>query len=598
MQRSRSVLRALPDLVRRAPAGVLIGVGALLVLLGGLILTRPLTSIVLLALYVSVSAIVWGIVEFVAGQDSGRLTERILGLASIGLGLAVLVWFGRSLDLLPSAIAVLLIVAGLGSLSDVLRGRWSARILAGAWGAAQIVFGALALVWPDVTVFVVAMVFGVRTIVFGVQLVVRGARRLGPQNGRAGRRAGSRLARIAADTGRMALAVVLVVIAGGGWWVNTWLAEGAPVVDAFYDPPDEVPAAPGRLIRSDDYVGRIPDGGEVRRILYTTTDAVGRSAVASGIVIIPEGRYGPRPVVAWNHGTTGVARGCAPSLTDAAATRWAVPAVEQALEQGWIVVASDYTGQGAPGVYPYLIGDGEARSTLDAVRAARELDGVSITGDIVTWGHSQGGHAALWTAQLARAYAPELDVLGVAALSPAADPSALARELTAGRASAILSVLISWVLVPYADTYPDVEIADYVAPGGRSIVREMTQRCPTEPGVVVSVLTALGVAADRPLYDARLTDGALGRRLQQNAATGPYGAPLLVAWGTRDEVIPARLHRQFVEDMCANGETVRRLVYRGYDHTRVILPGSVFLPGLIDWTQDRFAGEEAPDDCV
>ena len=40
-------------------------------------------------------------------------------------------------------------------------------------------------------------------------------------------------------------------------------------------------------------------------------------------------------------------------------------------------------------------------------------------------GHSQGGHASLFTAQLSASYAPELNVVGVAAGAPAPDVVAL-----------------------------------------------------------------------------------------------------------------------------------------------------------------------------
>ena len=79
------------------------------------------------------------------------------------------------------------------------------------------------------------------------------------------------------------------------------------------------------------------------------------------------------------------------------------------------------------------------------------------------------------------------------------------------------------MLVPYADLYPDVNVEDYVATSGRAIVREMTQRCLSEPGLFVSAITSLGVSADRPLYPANLTGGPLGRRLAQNAAERTVG---------------------------------------------------------------------------
>ena len=126
----------------------------------------------------------------------------------------------------------------------------------------------------------------------------------------------------------------------------------------------------------------------------------------------------------------------------------------------------------------------------------------------MVWGHSQGGHAALWTEPVAADYAPQLRILGTAALSPLTDPLAMARELTERDASAELSIMAAWVLVPYADLYPDVNVEDYVATSGRAIVREMTQRCLSEPGLFVSAITSLGVSADRPLYPANLSGRA------------------------------------------------------------------------------------------
>lgn len=596
---------ALPALVRNAPPRVLLVIGAIVVALGALIVSRPLTSLVLLGVYVGASAVVMGIVELVGRPASWW--ARSVSAAWILAGLAVLVWLGRSLELLPPVLAVLLVIGGLASIGRaVSRGGASARILALSWGVAQIAFGVLSFTWPDVTVLVLAVVFGVRTIVFGLGVFWRGAVGIRRPRDRAepfdAQRAVRRRrvrARWAA-AGRYALSLVLVATAAGGWWLNDWLDAGAPVVDAFYDPPAEVPSGHGRLIRSDAYLGRLPENGDVTRMLYTTRDAANRPAVASALVIVPKDLPpGPRPVIVWNHGTTGVAQGCAPSLRDASATKWSIPALEQALKAGWVVVASDFSGQGAPGAYPYLIGKGEARSSLDAVLAASELrTDLTLSPDTVVWGHSQGGHAALWTTAIAEDYAPGIDVLGTAVVAPVADPPALARELLSGPPNAMLSVITSWVLVPYSETYADVHLDDYIAEGSRSIVLEMTQRCPSEPGVVVSVLTALGVSEDRPLYNADLTDGALGRRLAENAMTEPLGTPMLVAWGADDEVIPPKLQRDYVQELCAEGQAVRWATYAGYDHLRPILPKSRFLPVLYSWTKNLIEGrDQVVDGC-
>jgi uncharacterized membrane protein HdeD (DUF308 family)/acetyl esterase/lipase len=602
---------------------VLAAVGALSLLAGLLIVTRPLTSLVLLTVYVGLSAIFSGVARMLAAPETSMWSRVAFGTVWIVLGLAILLGLGRTLELLPAIIAVLLVLGGLASIYDaVARGSVSQRVLAGVWGGAQIAFGILSYAWPDVTVLVVAVIFGVRTIVFGATLLVRAVRAFvegrGSVPGTGQRAAGvadsapaspprtpgatrprgrARAAWLAA--GRYALAALLVVLAAGGWWANSWFEDGAQVVDAFYDPPAVVPYEHGRLIRTDDFSGQKPPGADVHRILYTTRDAEGRPAVASALVIVPQDPPpGPRPVVVWNHGTTGVARGCAPSLRDASATKWAIPGLDEAVARGWVVVASDYSGQGAPGVFPYLIGRGEARSSLDAVVAARELDGLTLSSRTVVWGHSQGGHAALWTSQIAGDYTPDLNVRGTALLAPAAEPVALAEELTSGDANALLSIMISWVLVPYADTYDDVDLTRYIAPGSEAIVREMTQRCPSEPGVIVSVATALGVSEDRPLYVGDLTAGPLGRRLQDNTPTGPWDQPILIAWGDEDEVIPPHLQREFVDRLCAEGNQVRSLQYRGYDHLRTLLPGSHFIPVLIAWAEARFRHADTHvDDC-
>ncbi|MCR2785380.1 MULTISPECIES: lipase family protein [unclassified Microbacterium] len=580
---------SLPRLIGRAPAPVLLVVGLIVVALGLLIVFRPLTSLLLLAVYIGASAIVAGAVELLSPHRSSWW-NRAFGVVWIVGGLAVAIWFGPRLDLLPAALAVLLMVAGVASVGDALRkGTVSQRVLDLTWGGAQIVFGVLALTWPDVSVLVVAVLFGARTVVFGAQLIARGVRAI-VADGRADaapeRPAPSRRRRAWAAAGRYAVALLLVATAAGGSWLNSWLADGAPVIDAFYEPPAELPDGHGRLIRSDDYMGAAPAGASVRRMLYTTRSALGDPAVGSALVIIPnEPSDEPRPVVIWNHGTTGVARGCAPSLAGGTATRWAIPDVDRAVANGWVVVAPDYSGQGAPGDFPYLIGRGEARSALDAVLAAGEFDDLVLSPRTLVWGHSQGGHAALWTTQIAPEYTPGIDVRGTALLAPAADPLALAEELARPGAGALLTVMVSWVLVPYAETYADVKLEDYVASGARQVVREMAQRCLSEPGVVVSALTALGLSEDDPIDVADLTTGALGKRLAENVPEGPWGTPIFVGWGSDDEVLPTVLQRQLVTRLCGSGERVFRWVVPGGHHQDILQPRSHALPLMLQWSE-------------
>jgi pimeloyl-ACP methyl ester carboxylesterase len=131
-------------------------------------------------------------------------------------------------------------------------------------------------------------------------------------------------------------------------------------------------------------------------------------------------------VYAWAHGSVGQADRCAPSHD----IRGNLPPYGgQLVERGAALVATDYEGLGTPGEPTYIAGIAEGHTVLDSVRAAAQLPGMGRLGPVVIAGHSQGGGAALWAAQLAHTYAPDLDVRGVVALAPAAEFTTILKAL-------------------------------------------------------------------------------------------------------------------------------------------------------------------------
>ncbi|MGH2417137.1 MAG: alpha/beta fold hydrolase [Candidatus Limnocylindria bacterium] len=90
-------------------------------------------------------------------------------------------------------------------------------------------------------------------------------------------------------------------------------------------------------------------------------------------------------------------------------------------QDGFIVVATDYEGLGTPGLHPYFVGESEGRAVLDAARAARGFICPDKDDTVALAGHSQGGHAALFAAELAPTYAEDLPVVGTVAVAPAGD---------------------------------------------------------------------------------------------------------------------------------------------------------------------------------
>src|SRR5262249_16736387 len=76
-------------------------------------------------------------------------------------------------------------------------------------------------------------------------------------------------------------------------------------------------AEPGTLVRSEPATDfALPPGVSATRILYHTRTANGLDTLATGVVLVPYGRPPKEgwPLLAWSHGTSGVARECAPSL--------------------------------------------------------------------------------------------------------------------------------------------------------------------------------------------------------------------------------------------------------------------------------------------
>ncbi len=591
-------LRTLPGLLSRAPWWALALVGLAAAVLGLLLITRPLSSVSVLAVYLGLSAVAAGAGDLTAERPATRL----LGVAWILLGLAVLVWLGRAITPLPTVLAVVLVASGLARLATArAEPTWDARTATALFGLADLTFGVLALAWPDVTLIVVAVLFGARTLVFGLALLWRASQAV---------RSGTRPDDAAAPDrpapngpwrrfGRTLGAVVTVLAAALALVLSGRLDAASPQVDAFYDAPEDLPDRPGVLLRHEPFAREVPDGARAWRILYTTTRGE-EIAVASGLVVVPDAAPATsaapaaHPVIAWAHGTTGFATQCAPSLLPEPFTAGALPALDEVMAQGWALVATDYIGLGTEGPQPYLIGEGEGRSVLDAVRAARELPEASLAAETVVWGHSQGGHAALWTGQLQPGYAPDVPLAGVAAMAPAADVVAVARNLPSVTGG---SVFASFVAMAYSQTYPDVDLDRYVTGSARTLVREMSARCLSEPGVLVSVLTALSLDRDRPIFAQDPTTGPLGERLSANVPTGPVPAPLLLAQGGADSLITAADQAGYVTALCASGQDVDHRVYPGRDHLGLVAPDSPLIEELVTWTAQRLRGEPAAPGC-
>lgn len=568
---------------RSVPRWLRVVVGAFAVVAGALLTLKPFDSLAALALLAGLALIVAGGADLVdSATRTDAAMQRVGAAALLVAGLAALIFPSLTVRSLALVAGLGLIARGVVTLIAGPKDDAVDRIASVLIGLAGITIGFLALAWPDLTLLVIALLVGPALVLVGLLQfwhALRGDERDRGESRQRPRRAG-----------HLVFALIAIVLAGALVAVSVFLDEGKTELDAFYTPPTQLPQTAGALIRSEAFTTDIPRGATAKRILYTTTDINGRVIPASAIVVVPSRRVRPR-VILWNHGTTGIVRECAPSASSAPFTSGALFVLPQVVEHGWALVAPDYPGLGAPGKHPYLVGRPTAYSGLDAVRAARKLGAFKLGGQTIAWGHSQGGGAALWEGVVAKRYAPDVPLLGVAALAPASDVYTLAGAL---QNSSIGMLFGSFVISGYADTYPDVSFGHYVRPGASETVRAAAGRCLLQKSLIAS---AASMAAGDSVYSRPFTDPPLGTRLKENVPSEKTGIPTLLAQGLADQLVLPRMQAGFVATLCANGQQVDYQRYPGLNHVPLVQKGSPAIKRLFSWTSARFAGLPARGNC-
>jgi pimeloyl-ACP methyl ester carboxylesterase len=362
--------------------------------------------------------------------------------------------------------------------------------------------------------------------------------------------------------------------------------------DAFYDPPSGLSRQPGALLRSEPLKDvMLPAGMRGWRMLYATTVDDNTPATAVAIVFAPtDPPAGPRPVVAWEHATTGLLQKCMPSLLSASTK--GILCRDRIVMAGWVVVATDYSFAGKGGPHPYMIGEGEARAALDSVRAARQMSDLTLDKRMVIWGYSQGGHAALWTGIVGPRYAQDLEIIGVAAIAPPANiRNALAMNVEADKRFG------PYLALSYSRFYPDITFEQALRPEALDAARQIVNLCCFLPPEDAERIQALAATFDGPAL-ATSSNKALQARLEQNTADGLITAPVVIAQGLSDVVVPSSATDAYVEERCSAGQRLEYWTFAGRDHLTIVQPGSPLEELLIKWTTARFADVPQASGCV
>ena len=381
-----------------------------------------------------------------------------------------------------------------------------------------------------------------------------------------------------------------------------WLDQGRRDIEegfdnktdaAFYSLPADLPAGrPGEIIRSKRLLSA-PAGARAWRVIYHSTDMDGKDIPVSTIVIVPDDAapVGGRTIVSWAHPTTGSAQRCGPSVgTD---PFLGIEGFDQLLLAGYAITATDYQGMSVAGPSSYLLGVTEGNNVLDAARAARNLPGLTLSNKLLLWGHSQGGQAALFAAQQARDYAPDLHLEGVAVAAPAADLNTLLSDDIAGISGVtIASYAFASFEAAYASRYPAATLDAILTPAGAVATPKMAALC------LLAQHDEIHAIAD-PLMGKYVTNNPATTEpwatlLRENSAgASPIDAPVFVGQGLADVLVIPAATRKYVAALCAAGEAVTFAEYKGVSHA---FAGYVALPDAMAFF-DKVSRGITPSNC-
>ncbi len=388
----------------------------------------------------------------------------------------------------------------------------------------------------------------------------------------------------------------------------------------------------GQVIKKEKIATTIP-GAQAWRIAYISSDVNDQKTISTGLLVAPVGK-GPkegRPVVSWAHGTTGTAQNCGPSQAVNPAvplnqyflvggnswSDYGLPAIDEFIKEGYVVVATDYQGLGGGGKHQYVVSATQGRDAINAIRAAGSVKDTGAGKKALIYGWSQGGGTTIaaassgdYIAQKGTAF-DDIELVGFVAMAPpdfaTLAPKAGITEVNAEQMLDGLSKTFSNNVFNFTHlamnmwatqaAYPEkLKLNDlYTEDGTKAVDEIMSKKC-------------VHVASDTLTYTYGNQYGVLMKSKVSNAKAWADAivagsvpkakpiAPVVVYWGTHDTVVPPVMGELYREQMCKMGANVTRIQLAG-EITHFGTPAAS-QPLYLPWVKDRFAGKPAADGCA
>jgi hypothetical protein len=276
------------------------------------------------------------------------------------------------------------------------------------------------------------------------------------------------------------------------------------------------------------------------------------------------------------------------------------------LLQGYTVIVPDTEGQTAD----FSSSPEYGTSTLNSIRAATNspLTGLTKTTPVGLFGYSGGAIATGWAAQMAPAYAPDVNrqLVGAAEGGVLVDP---AHNLTYVDGSSIWAGIIPMAIIGIARGF-HIDITPYLSSYGRQLYNSLQTASIANvlgqyPGLTFAQLAKPQYAnpASIPVLvkvENELNAGSLGSPtipmfIGQGANGILEGTPgNKPGIGPGDGVMVAGDVRTLARDFCASGTAVDYTQYNALSHVTTF---PVWAPAALAWLDGRFAGNQAANDC-
>ncbi|MGH6648909.1 lipase family protein, partial [Aquabacterium sp.] len=332
-------------------------------------------------------------------------------------------------------------------------------------------------------------------------------------------------------------------------------------------------------------------------VQYQSTDSVGAANVVTGTVLVPTAAWsgaGDRPVISYAVGTHGLAQPCAPSLQLAGGTDYETANINAALKAGYAVLVTDYAGYTTGSTPTYLAGASQGNAVLDIVKAASQIPsvGISATAKTAIWGYSQGGQSASWAAERKASYAPNVNLVAVAAGGTPADFITTAKYLDGSNGA---SFLFGGV-IGLAEQYPaQIPLNTLANANGQAAVARGKSQCVFESLFDLMNHSLSEYTVGNQSLDQLLTVPAINATLKaQDLGANKVPVPLYQYHGQADEFIPIEQHVSLKRKYCAKFSNVTFDVYPS-EH---IVTQFQAAPTVLTWLGDRFAGKSTLGTCL